>query len=150
MEKRRLSGARPRIGMRPVIDRHRGDIRELPKEETIVMSRRVVEFYTPNVLYNHGTPMECLLADLCIGGASEAATTNKMFKHVHAGTDLPVAPYGCYGFPEGFHNRQALFRPASRGIEGALSGIDQMDDVLHRITFGLFAETRRSVPDTRM
>lgn len=64
---------KPRIGIRPVVDGRRGGIRESLEETTMDMARRVAELYAGQLRYSDGSPVECVIADRCIGGVKEAA-----------------------------------------------------------------------------
>ena len=61
MEKQRLTGAHPRIGIRPIIDGRRGGIRESLEEVTMSMAHGAAEFYTANLRYSDGMPVECVI-----------------------------------------------------------------------------------------
>lgn len=63
----------PRIGIRPVIDGRLGGIRESLETTTMDMAKAVAALYTAHLCYPDGTPVECVIADSCIGGVQEAA-----------------------------------------------------------------------------
>ena len=58
----------PKIGIRPIIDGRRGGIRESLEETTMNLSRSAARLYSENLRYPDGTPVECIMADTCIGG----------------------------------------------------------------------------------
>ena len=74
-----LKSQKPRIGIRPVIDGRRGGIRESLEQTTMDMAQRVAELYAGQLRYSDGTPVECVVADRCIGGVKEAAMAAEKF-----------------------------------------------------------------------
>ena len=92
MKNQQLAGAHPRIGIRPIIDGRRGGIRESLEDVTMSMARNVAEFYTANLHYSDGIPVECVIADRCIGGVTEAAMADDKFSRENVGAVLSVTP----------------------------------------------------------
>lgn len=86
-----------RIGIRPVIDGRRGGIRESLEEITMDMARRVAKLYADHLRYSDGTPVECVIADRCIGGVMEAAMAAEKFADNRVGAVVSVTPCWCYG-----------------------------------------------------
>ncbi len=86
-----------RIGIRPVIDGRRGGIRESLEEITMDMARRVAKLYADHLRYSDGTPVECVIADRCIGGVKEAAMAAEKFADNRVGAVVSVTPCWCYG-----------------------------------------------------
>ena len=87
----------PKIGIRPVIDGRRRGIRESLEEQTMGMAKRVARFYSENLRYADGTPVECVIADTTIGGVAEAAAAAEKFRDNNVGAVLSVTPCWCYG-----------------------------------------------------
>ena len=87
----------PKIGIRPVIDGRRRGIRESLEETTLNLARNVARLYTENLRYPDGSPVECVLADTCIGGVKEAAGCAGKFEKAGVGLSLSVTPCWCYG-----------------------------------------------------
>ena len=58
----------PKIGIRPIIDGRRRGIRESLEETTMNMAKSAAEFYRKNLRYPDGSPVQCIVADTCIGG----------------------------------------------------------------------------------
>lgn len=87
----------PKIGIRPIIDGRRGGIRESLEETTMNLAKRVEQFYRENLRYPDGTPVECVIADSCIGGVREAAICAEKFERENVGLSLSVTPCWCYG-----------------------------------------------------
>jgi L-fucose isomerase len=93
----RLIGDMPKIGIRPTIDgRHQG-VRESLEDQTMAMAKSVAEFLTQNLRHANGLPVECVIADTCIGGVAEAAQTAAKFEKEGVGLSITVTPCWCYG-----------------------------------------------------
>ncbi|MBB6636901.1 L-fucose isomerase [Cohnella thailandensis] len=92
----RLQGSMPRIGIRPIIDGRRGGIRESLEEVTMEMARTAAEFLTSNLRHSNGLPVECIIADTCIGGVAEAAKAEEKFARENVGLTISVTPSWCY------------------------------------------------------
>lgn len=93
----RLRGAMPKIGIRPAIDGRRGGVRESLEEQTMNMARSAAEFLEANLRHSNGLPVECVIADTCIGGVAEAAEAAEKFRREGVGVSLTVTPCWCYG-----------------------------------------------------
>jgi L-fucose isomerase len=93
----RLQGGLPKIGIRPIIDGRRRGIRESLEDQTIRMAKSVAECFTRNLRHPSGEPVECVIADTCIGGVAEAAQTAEKFARAGVGVSLSVTPCWCYG-----------------------------------------------------
>ena len=87
----------PKIGIRPIIDGRRGGIRESLEETTMNLAKRVEQLYRENLRYPDGTPVQCVIADSCIGGVREAAICAEKFARENVGLSLSVTPCWCYG-----------------------------------------------------
>lgn len=92
----RLQGTMPRIGIRPIIDGRRGGIRESLEDVTMDMAKRAAEFLSANLRHSNGLPVECVIADTCIGGVAEAAATEAKFARENVGLTISVTPSWCY------------------------------------------------------
>ncbi|MBS1566608.1 MAG: L-fucose isomerase [Bacteroidetes bacterium] len=87
----------PRIGIRPIIDGRLGGVRESLESTTMQMARNVAALYGRQLRYPDGTPVECVIADTCIGGVAEAAACAEKFERNGVGVSLSVTPCWCYG-----------------------------------------------------
>jgi L-fucose isomerase len=87
----------PKIGIRPIIDGRRRGIRESLEDTTMGLARRVARLYSENLRYPDGSPVECVIADTCIGGVKEAAHCAEKFEKAGVGVSLSVTPCWCYG-----------------------------------------------------
>lgn len=87
----------PKIGIRPIIDGRRRGIRESLEDMTMALAQRVAVLYSENLRYPDGSPVECVIADTCIGGVKEAANCAEKFEKAGVGISLSVTPCWCYG-----------------------------------------------------
>ena len=86
----RLIGGFPKIGIRPAIDGRRKGVRESLEAQTMGMARATAAFLSANLRYPNGQPVECVLADTCIGGVAEAAQTADKFNRAGVGLSITV------------------------------------------------------------
>jgi len=93
----RLIGSMPKIGIRPTIDGRRRGVRESLEDQTMGMAKNVARFLSENLRHPNGLPVECVIADQCIGGAAEAAMAAEKFSKENVGLSLTVTPCWCYG-----------------------------------------------------
>lgn len=87
----------PKIGIRPIIDGRLGGIRESLEETTMNMAQDVAALFQAELRYPDGSPVQCVLADTCIGGVKEAANCAQKFEAENVGVSLSVTPCWCYG-----------------------------------------------------
>ena len=95
--KNRLIGDMPKIGIRPAIDGRRQGVRESLEGQTMNMAKNVAQFLSENLRHANGLPVECVIADSCIGGVAESAQTAAKFARESVGVSLTVTPAWCYG-----------------------------------------------------
>lgn len=93
----RLIGTMPKIGIRPTIDGRRKGVRESLDELTMDMARNTAAFLEQNLRHANGLPVECIIADTCIGGVAEASQTAEKFARSGVGLSITVTPCWCYG-----------------------------------------------------
>lgn len=93
----RLCGDMPKIGIRPTIDGRRKGVREALEKVTMAMAQSVARLISKEVRHANGLPVECVIADTCIGGVAEAAATAAKFQREGVGVSLTVTPCWCYG-----------------------------------------------------
>lgn len=94
---KRLNGALPKVGIRPAIDGRRRGVRESLEEQTMNMAKAAARLISENLRHPDGSPVECVIADTCIGGVAEAAMCAEKFTREGAGVSLTVTPCWCYG-----------------------------------------------------
>lgn len=95
--RKRMIGRTPKIGIRPVIDGRERGIRESLEEQTMNMAKRAAALISEQLRHANGLPVECVIADTCIGGVAEAARAAQKFEEEGVGVSLTVTPCWCYG-----------------------------------------------------
>jgi L-fucose isomerase len=93
----RWIGGFPKVGIRPAIDGRRRGVRESLEGQTMEMANSVSRLVSDNLRYPDGRPVECVVADTCIGGAAEAAMAADKFSREGVTVSLTVTPCWCYG-----------------------------------------------------
>jgi len=96
-EKGKAASPLPKVGIRPAIDGRRGGVRESLEGQTLAMARAAADLIENNLKHPGGEPVECVIADTCIGGAAEAARVADLFRRYSVGVSLTVTPCWCYG-----------------------------------------------------
>ena len=92
-----FQGNLPKIGIRPTIDGRLGGVRESLEDQTMNLAKRVAELLVGELRYPNGQPVECVIADTCIGGVAEASACDDQFRRENVGVSLTVTPCWCYG-----------------------------------------------------
>ena len=87
----------PRVGIRPTIDGRYGGVRESLEDQVMNMARSAADLISSALRYPNGEPVECVIADTCIGGVAEAAACADKFDAENVGVSLTVTPCWCYG-----------------------------------------------------
>lgn len=87
----------PKIGIRPAIDGRLGGVRESLESQTMNLAKSVAKLIADELRYPGGKPVECVIADTCIGGVAEAAACAAKFAREGVGVSLTVTPCWCYG-----------------------------------------------------
>ena len=95
--KNTLIGRMPKIGIRPCIDGRRLGVRESLEEKTMGMARQAAELISSKLRHANGLPIECVIAETCIGGVAEAAACEDLFARENVTATLTVTPCWCYG-----------------------------------------------------
>jgi len=130
----RLIGDMPRIGIRPAIDGRRKGVRESLEDQTMAMAKSAAEFLTANLRHPNGLPVECVIADTCIGGVAEAAQAAAKFAREGVGVSLTVTPCWCYGaetmdmdshLPKAVWGFNGTERPGAVYLAAVLAGHNQ-------------------------
>ena len=93
----RLVGPLPKVGIRPTIDGRRRGVRESLEEQTVGLAKAAARLISENVRHPNGAPVECVIAQPCIGGAAEAAMAAELFRRENVAVSLTVTPSWCYG-----------------------------------------------------
>jgi L-fucose isomerase len=93
----RLIGDMPKVGIRPAIDGRRKGVRESLEKTTMALAKAAAALIQSRLRHANGLPVQCVIADTCIGGAAEAAMASEQFRKAGAGLSLTVSPCWCYG-----------------------------------------------------
>jgi L-fucose isomerase len=124
-------GDYPKIGIRPVIDGRERGVRESLEKQTFNMAKSASDLISKNLRYPDGNPVECVIADTCIGGVAEAAACAEKFKKTGVGVTLTVTPCWCYGSetidmdtdsPKAIWGFNGTERPGAVYLAAALAG----------------------------
>lgn len=124
----------PKIGIRPTIDGRQGGVRESLEEQVMKMAKSAADFIQRNLKYPNGEPVECVMADSCIGGVTEAAACATKFEDEQVGLSLTVTPCWCYGsetidmnplIPKAIWGFNGTERPGAVYLAAALAGHNQ-------------------------
>jgi len=92
-----FNGSLPKVGIRPTIDGRLGGVRESLEKQTMVMAKSAAKLIAAGLRYPNGKPVECVIADTCIGGVTEASACAEKFAGEGDGVSLTLTPCGCYG-----------------------------------------------------
>ena len=93
----RLRGRLPKVGIRPAIDGRCNGVRESLEDQTMAMAKSAAQLISSHLRHSNGMPVECVIADTCIGGVAEAAMCADKFEAEGVGVSLTVSPCWCYG-----------------------------------------------------
>ena len=130
----RLVGNLPKVGIRPAIDGRRKGVRESLENQTMGMAQAVARLIAENLRHASGEPVECVIADTCIGGVAEAARTAENFARQGVGASLTVSPCWCYGsetmdmdplMPKAVWGFNGTERPGAVYLAAVLAGHNQ-------------------------
>jgi len=125
----------PKIGIRPIIDGRLGGVRESLEETTMKMAKNVAALYSKELKYLDGSPVQCVIADSCIGGVQEAARCAEKFATNNVGVSLSVTPCWCYGsetldmnpdLPKAIWGFNGTERPGAVYLAATLAAHNQM------------------------
>ena len=143
----------PRIGIRPVIDGRRKGVRESLENQTVEMAKSAGAFLSKNLRHSNGLPVECVIADTCIGGVTEAAECAEKFMRERVGVSLTVTPCWCYGtevmdsnplIPKAVWGFNGTERPGAVYLAAALAGYSQKGLPV----FGIYGRDVQDADDT--
>lgn len=93
----RWIGAFPKIGIRPAVDGRRKGVRESLEDQTMDLAKATADLLESELKYPDGSPVECVIADSCIGGVAEAQMAENKFQDEGVGLSITVTPSWCYG-----------------------------------------------------
>lgn len=130
----RYIGRLPKIGIRPTIDGRRNGVRESLEETTMQMAKAVAAYLSSELKHYNGEPVECVIADTCIGGVAEAARAADKFAQEGVGVSITVTPCWCYGsetmdmdphLPKAVWGFNGTERPGAVYLAAVLAGHNQ-------------------------
>ncbi len=151
----RLKGNMPKIGIRPAIDGRRKGVRESLENQTMGMAKAVAKLLEDNLRHANGLPIECVIADTCIGGVAEAAQTAEKFAREGVGVSITVTPCWCYGSetldmdpltPKAIWGFNGTERPGAVYLAAALAAHDQKG----LPAFGIYGRDVQDANDTEI
>lgn len=143
----------PKVGIRPTIDGRRGGVRESLEDVTMNMARSTAELISGSLRHANGSPIECVIADTCIGGFAEAAATEEKFRREGVGVSLTVTPCWCYGSetmdsdpfrPKAIWGFNGTDRPGAVYLAATLAGHNQKG----LPCFGIYGRDVQDLGDT--
>lgn len=149
----RFKGRLPKIGIRPVIDGRRRGVRESLEEQTMNMAKAAAKLFEENLRHPNGMPVECVIADTCIGGVAEAAAAADKFQREGVGVSLTVTPCWCYGSetmdmdpltPKAIWGLNATERPGAVYLAAVLAAHNQKG----LPAFGIYGKDVQDADDT--
>ncbi len=99
MDKRKLVGGYPVIGIRPTIDGRQGtvDVRGSLEKQTMEMACAAAKLFEEELRYSNGEAVKVVIADTTIGRVGEAAACEEKFRKEGVDITLTVTPCWCYG-----------------------------------------------------
>jgi len=149
----RFQSGFPKIGIRPTIDGRRKGVRESLEEQTMNMAIATAQLLSEHLRYPNGEPVECVIADSCIGGVAEAAACADKFAKTGVGVSITVTPCWCYGtetmdmdpsIPKAVWGFNGTERPGAVYLAAVLSGYAQKG----LPAFGIYGEHVQDAGDT--
>jgi len=87
----------PKIAIRPTIDGRLGGVRESLEDSVMDLAKSVAALVSVTLRHPTGEPVECIIADSCIGGVAEAGACAEKFARNGVGVSLTVTSCWCYG-----------------------------------------------------
>jgi L-fucose/D-arabinose isomerase len=145
----------PKIGIRPTIDGRRKGVRESLEEQTMNMAIATAALLSANLRYPNGEPVECVIADTCIGGVAESAACADKFAKAGVGVSITVTPCWCYGtetmdmdptIPKAVWGFNGTERPGAVYLAAVLSGYAQKG----LPAFGIYGEEVQDAGSTEV
>lgn len=142
-----------KIGIRPVIDGRMEGVRESLEDQTMEMAMNLALFLSKNIKNQDGKPLDCIIADNCIGGVTEAVRAERKFSQNEVGATITVTPSWCYGFetmdmdtvrPKAIWGFNGTERPGAVYLASALAAHNQKG----LPAFGIYGKNVQEIDDT--
>ncbi len=143
----------PKIGIRPAIDGRLGGVRESLETQTMDQARAVASLIGGALRYPNGQPVECVIAESCIGGVAEAQACRELFNRSNVGVSLTVTPCWAYGsetmdmdpvMPKAVWGFNGTERPGAVYLAAVLAAYSQKG----LPAFGIYGEEVQDAGDT--
>ncbi|HEY5791798.1 MAG TPA: L-fucose isomerase, partial [Chthoniobacterales bacterium] len=143
----------PKVGIRPTIDGRLGGVRESLEAQTMGMAQSVAKLISDSLRTPNGDPVECVIADSCIGGVAEAVACAEKFRRENVGVSLTVTPCWCYGsetmdadplIPKAIWGFNGTERPGAVYLAAVLAGHTQKG----LPAFGIYGRDVQEATDT--
>lgn len=121
----------------------------------MLQAHAVAALIAAELRYPDGSPVECVIADTCIGGVKEAADCADKFKSTNVGVSLTVTPCWCYGsetmdmdphLPKAIWGFNGTERPGAVYLAAVLAGHTQRG----LPAFGIYGKDVQSATDTEI
>lgn len=121
----------------------------------MAMAEAAATLISENLKYACGLPVECVIADSCIGGVAEAAACADKFAAENVGVSLTVTPCWCYGsetmdmnplVPKAIWGFNGTDRPGAVYLAATLSGHAQKG----LPCFGIYGRDVQDLGDTKI
>ena len=119
------------------------------------MAQAVAKLISENLRHPCGLPVECVIADTCIGGVAEAARAAEKFAREGVGVSLTVTPCWCYGsetmdmdplMPKAVWGFNGTERPGAVYLAAVLAGHNQKG----LPAFGIYGRDVQDAGDTEI
>lgn len=119
------------------------------------MAQATAELISKTLRHPCGLPVECVIADTCIGGFAEAAACGEKFAREGVGVSLTVTPCWCYGsetmdmdplIPKAIWGFNGTDRPGAVYLAATLAGHSQKG----LPCFGIYGRDVQDLGDTRI
>jgi L-fucose isomerase len=116
-------------------------------------AQAVADLIAAELRYPDGSPVQCVIAETCIGGVKEAAACADQFRSSNVGVSLTVTPCWCYGsetmdmdphLPKAIWGFNGTERPGAVYLAAALAGHTQKG----LPAFGIYGKDVQAATDT--
>jgi L-fucose isomerase len=143
----------PKVGIRPTIDGRLGGVRESLETQVMTMAKNTARLISATLRHPTGEPVQCVIADSCIGGVAEAAACAEKFRQENVGVSLTVTPCWCYGsetmdadplIPKAVWGFNGTERPGAVYLAAVLAGHTQKG----LPAFGIYGRDVQEATDT--
>ena len=89
--KKLFESARPKIGIRVIVDGRYNGVREKIEGPTFALAEKARTLLEENVFYPDGQPVECIIGSTGVGGVREAEQVAQEFRDHHVGAVISIS-----------------------------------------------------------